>query len=360
MVGLLDVHWSLNLTRFHLWISTYIQMIKSRCVAFNLFIVMRLWDKCINDFKTSAKVKTVNEDVRLQALLDGKKVIVNEASIRCDLRLDDAEGAGFSGAITTLFETMMVQAPKEVGKIPTDTQDTPILIQPSSSQPKKKQKSRRKQRKETEVPHIEPQTKESIPTPSNDPLPSDKAKIDQAKEIAALKKRVKKLKRKKKSRTSSLKRLYNISLSARIISSDVEDQMRMNEEDLFRVHDLNGDEVFVDITASENVDQDATVAKKEVSTTAEDIEVTTAATTLQIFKDDVTLAQTIIEIKAAKPRVRGVIVQDPKTKKPLKKEQIMIDEEVARQIEAEMKAKMEEEERIAREKEEANRAMIEE
>nr|GFB90777.1 hypothetical protein [Tanacetum cinerariifolium] len=37
-------------------------------------------------------VKTVNDNVRLQALVDGKKVIVNEASIRCDLRLDDAEG----------------------------------------------------------------------------------------------------------------------------------------------------------------------------------------------------------------------------------------------------------------------------
>nr|GFD29892.1 hypothetical protein [Tanacetum cinerariifolium] len=39
-----------------------------------------------------AKVKTINKDVRLQDLVDGKKVIVNEASIRCDLRLDDAEG----------------------------------------------------------------------------------------------------------------------------------------------------------------------------------------------------------------------------------------------------------------------------
>nr|GEW06209.1 hypothetical protein [Tanacetum cinerariifolium] len=40
----------------------------------------------------SNQVKTVNEDVRLQALVEGKKVIVNEASIRHDLRLDDAEG----------------------------------------------------------------------------------------------------------------------------------------------------------------------------------------------------------------------------------------------------------------------------
>ncbi|GJS26133.1 hypothetical protein Tco_0486753 [Tanacetum coccineum] len=51
MLGLLNVHWSLNLTRFHSWISSYIQMIKSRCITFKLFIVMQLWDKCYINFK---------------------------------------------------------------------------------------------------------------------------------------------------------------------------------------------------------------------------------------------------------------------------------------------------------------------
>nr|GEY07949.1 hypothetical protein [Tanacetum cinerariifolium] len=48
-------------------------------------------------------------------------------------------------------------------------------------------------------------------------------------------------------------------------------------------------------------------------------------------------------------------------KKPLKKkDQIALDEEVARKLEAEMKAEMDKEERIAREKNIANRAIIEE
>nr|GFD26531.1 hypothetical protein [Tanacetum cinerariifolium] len=42
-----------------------------------------------------------------------------------------------------------------------------------------------------------------------------------------------------------------------------------------------------------------------------------------------------------------------------KKDQIAFDEEVVRKLEAQMKAKMEEEERIAREKDKANIAMIE-
>nr|GFD52908.1 hypothetical protein [Tanacetum cinerariifolium] len=99
----------------------------------------------------------------------------------------------------------------------------------------------------------------------------------------------------KKKRTHGLKILYKIGLSSRIVSSDKEGlgdqedaskqeksiadidqdkgatlvddtQGRMNEEDLFGVHDLSGDEVFVDVTASKNVEQDATVAEKEIST----------------------------------------------------------------------------------------------
>nr|GEZ15006.1 hypothetical protein [Tanacetum cinerariifolium] len=65
----------------------------------------------------------------------------------------------------------------------------------------------------------------------------------------------------------------------------------MNEGDMFRVNDHDGDEVIVDVTAGENVDQITKDAEKEVNTTdpvttVEDVEVTTTATTLQISKDE--------------------------------------------------------------------------
>ncbi|GKE72859.1 hypothetical protein Tco_1534900 [Tanacetum coccineum] len=50
---------------------------------------------------------------------------------------------------------MVVQAQEEMGEgsaNPTDPHHTPIIIQPSTSQPKKKQRSRRSKRKDTEVP----------------------------------------------------------------------------------------------------------------------------------------------------------------------------------------------------------------
>nr|GEV26991.1 hypothetical protein [Tanacetum cinerariifolium] len=321
----------------------------------------------------SAKVKRVNEDVHIRSLIDGKKIIVTEASIRRDLQLQDAEGTaclpndtifkelarmctmasaiiylannqkfnffkyifdnmvfanmkregkGFSGIIAPLFETMMVQAPEEVGEgleLQTDTHHTPIFTQPSSSQPQKKKKSKRKRRKETEVSHTKPQTKESVPTTFNDPLPSE-TKTAQAKEIADLKKRVKKLERKKKSKTSGLKRLWKVGSIIRVESSedkeslgnqedaskqrrmidnidqDVEitlvdeTQGRMNEEDMFRVNDLDVDEVIVDVTAGENVEQSTKDAEKEVSTADP---ITTAGELVTTAEDDkVTIVDT--------------------------------------------------------------------
>ncbi|GJT82845.1 hypothetical protein Tco_1057187, partial [Tanacetum coccineum] len=62
---------------------------------------------------------------------------------------------GFSRRDAPLFPTMMVQAQQEQGEgstNPTDPHHTLTIIQPSTSQPQKKQRSRRPQRKDTEVP----------------------------------------------------------------------------------------------------------------------------------------------------------------------------------------------------------------
>nr|GEY55355.1 hypothetical protein [Tanacetum cinerariifolium] len=323
-------------------------------IKYALIVNPAIYISCIQQFWDYAKVKTVNEDAHIRALVDGKKIIVTEASIRCDLKLqDDEEEVG------------------EGSKVPTKTHHTPIVTQPSSSQPQKKQESKRKQKdpppsgedrmKLTELMNLCTNLQKRV-------LDLERAKTAQAKEIIDLKKRVKKPERKKKSRTSGLKRLYKVGFSARIVSSDEEEQnAAVPEKEVNTV--------------------DPVTNAGEVVTIAKDVEVTTAAATPQISKDDVTLAQTLIEIKAAKPRVIGVIVQEPsefkttspsqllqlphakdkgkgimvEPEKPLeKKDQIALDEEVARNLEAQMKAEMEKKERIAREKDEANIDVIEE
>ncbi|GJV76175.1 hypothetical protein Tco_1507759 [Tanacetum coccineum] len=186
---------------------------------------------------------------------------------------------------------------------------------------------------------------EHVSTPSCDPPQS---------EIVTLKKRVKKLEKKKRSRTHKSKRLYKVGTSRKVESSEeslgdqedaskqgrkIEDidadievtlvtdtQERNDEEMLFDVHDdLQGDEVVAEkvIAEKEVSTADPVPTASEVVTTA-NVEVTTpSAPTTTI--DELTLVQTLIEIKAAKPKAvtsaatittptrpkaRGVVVQE--------------------------------------------------
>nr|GEW14503.1 hypothetical protein [Tanacetum cinerariifolium] len=62
---------------------------------------------------------------------------------------------GFSGRVTPLFLTMVIQNQSELGEslaMPTDLHHTPTILQPSSSQPQKTQKPRKSKRKNTHVP----------------------------------------------------------------------------------------------------------------------------------------------------------------------------------------------------------------
>nr|GEY62920.1 hypothetical protein [Tanacetum cinerariifolium] len=52
--------------------------------------------------------------------------------------------------VTPPFETIMVQAATDMGDTPVETHQPPIVDQPSTSRPQKKQKPRKKQRKEAE------------------------------------------------------------------------------------------------------------------------------------------------------------------------------------------------------------------
>ncbi|GKA46524.1 hypothetical protein Tco_0739407 [Tanacetum coccineum] len=287
------------------------------------------------------------------------------------------EGKDFSGRVTPLFATMMVQANQEEGVdsgISTDSQQTPITIQPSSSRPQKKQ-SRRKQRKETEVPQYETHHDDSILIPSNDPLLSEMAKDAQAKEIAGLKKRVQKLERKKKSRTTGLKRLRKVGESRRVESSEDKDidetHGRINDAEMFDTDDLHGDEVSTGVEDSDALTILVTTAGEGVTATKIDEITTTSAPTTTI--DEITLAQTLIEIKAFRTTTSSPQASQPsKTKDkgkaimiepevPLKKkDQVALDEEMARNLKAQLQAELIEEERLARKKEEeANIALIE-
>ncbi|GKE04196.1 hypothetical protein Tco_1396214, partial [Tanacetum coccineum] len=163
-----------------------------------------------------------------------KKIFVNPFHTKKVFANMKRAGKDFSRRITPLFDTMMVQASKEVGEDSdhaTDSTQVPILDQPStSSKPKKKQPSKKTQRQEEEVSQDETKHKESVPTPSNDPQSSEKSKDAQAKEIAALKKRIQRLERKKMSRPTGLKRLKKVGMSRRVESFEDQESLGAPED----------------------------------------------------------------------------------------------------------------------------------
>ncbi|GKA09248.1 hypothetical protein Tco_0688579 [Tanacetum coccineum] len=69
-----------------------IDFLNASYVQYALMVNPTIYTTCIEQFWASAKAKIVNGERQIQALVDKKKVIITETSIRSDLKLDDAEG----------------------------------------------------------------------------------------------------------------------------------------------------------------------------------------------------------------------------------------------------------------------------
>ncbi|GJW13212.1 hypothetical protein Tco_0017345 [Tanacetum coccineum] len=192
-------------------------------------------------------------------------------------------------------------------------------------------------------------------------LDLEKIMTTQQNKIDSLNMRVKKLEKKRSSRTHKLKRLYKVGLIARVESYD-EDITLVNVQDdadneMFDVNVLNGEEVFV---AGQNKNIVVGQNKNVVEEVVDAAQVSTAATTVTITTEEITLAQALEALKTSKPKEKGkgIMIEEPV--KPIKKKvQIMLDEEAALKLQAEF----DEDERLAREKvekeKEANIALIE-
>ncbi|GKC14622.1 hypothetical protein Tco_1011404, partial [Tanacetum coccineum] len=82
-----------------------IDFLKASSVSYALTVNPVIYTSCIEQFWATAKVQTVNGVRQLQALVDKKRVIVMESSIKRDLYLDDAEGTDCLPT-ATIFEEL--------------------------------------------------------------------------------------------------------------------------------------------------------------------------------------------------------------------------------------------------------------
>ncbi|GJX90537.1 hypothetical protein Tco_0343863 [Tanacetum coccineum] len=69
-----------------------VDFLNANPINYALTVNPTIYTSCIEQFWATVKAKTVNGEVQLQALVDGKKVIITESTVRKDLQLEDAEG----------------------------------------------------------------------------------------------------------------------------------------------------------------------------------------------------------------------------------------------------------------------------
>nr|GFB31207.1 xylulose kinase-1 [Tanacetum cinerariifolium] len=68
-----------------------IDFLNASPIKYALTVNPNIYVSCIKQFWSSVSIKKVNDVTSLQALIDRKKVIITEATVREALRLDDAE-----------------------------------------------------------------------------------------------------------------------------------------------------------------------------------------------------------------------------------------------------------------------------
>ncbi|GJV26630.1 hypothetical protein Tco_1379325 [Tanacetum coccineum] len=66
-----------------------VDFLNAHTIKYALMVNPTIYTSCIEQLWATVKVKTVNGEVQLQALVDGKKIIVTEASVRHDLQLNN-------------------------------------------------------------------------------------------------------------------------------------------------------------------------------------------------------------------------------------------------------------------------------
>ncbi|GJS73528.1 putative ribonuclease H-like domain-containing protein [Tanacetum coccineum] len=433
-----------------------IDFLNASSVQYALTVNPTIYTSCIEQFWATAKVKTVNGERQLQALVDKKKVIITETSIRSELNLKDASATDCLPT-TTIFEELARMghekpSPKLTFYKAFFSSQWKFLIHTITQCFSSKttawnefnnnmastiiclainQKfNLSKYIFDAMVKHLEvgvkflmkdtkPTTEETpdeahVSTPSYDPSQSGEDRMQPHKLMNLCTKLPDRVLASETTKSNqaleieSLKRIEDASKQGRkIVDLDANAEVTLVDE----TQEMNDDNLMFDTGVLEEQEKD--VAEKEVSAadpvttagevvTTANVEVTTVnAPTTTI--DELTLAQTLIEIKAAKPKAvtsaattttttrpkaRGVVVQEPSEFKttssslqasqlpqakdkgkgimvepevPLKKkDQVALDEEMARNLEAQLQAELIEEERLARQKEEeANIALLE-
>ncbi|GKB63546.1 hypothetical protein Tco_0919732 [Tanacetum coccineum] len=264
---------------------------------------------------------------------------------------------------------MVVQEQAEMGKgsaNPTDPHHTPTIIQPSP-QPQKKQKPRKPKRKDTQIPQSSGPTKHVADEAVYKEL--DDSLVRAATTASSLETECQKTigDTIAQTRFENVSKLSNDPLlaRARVESSRDEESLGEDASKQERINAINADEDITLVNDQDDADMfdvntltsDAVLAEPEV--VVKDVNLTV---------DEVTLTQALAALKSVKPKVKANVVEEPSVPVSAASTKVSAATTTTIAIILTLRkgivitelAEFDEEERLAREKDEANVALTEE
>nr|GEV25948.1 hypothetical protein [Tanacetum cinerariifolium] len=335
-----------------------VDFLNANQIKYALMVSPTIYTTCIKQFWTTLKIKTVNDAVRLQFLIDGKKVVITEASIRHDLKLNNVEGTSClpnavifeelvrMGAKTTSWNEFSRTMASAIICLSSNQKfnfskyildnlkknleaGVPFYMFPRKHKPRRKEK---KERKKTEVSPTGLPTEEHVPTPSNDPLPSgeDSLARDQGGEVRRGEHVINKELKSFNSKVESLALKETVvdkekSSKQGRKTADIDVDAKVNLENVYNL-DLAHEETMLimqDITDADG--KEVAEEMVEVITTAKIIvdEVSTAGGELNAANEELVSAaptnitaahpskatKTIVDITTA-PKAKGIVFHD--------------------------------------------------
>ncbi|GJX24046.1 hypothetical protein Tco_0228491 [Tanacetum coccineum] len=328
-------------------------------IRYALTINPTIYTSCIEQFWATVKEKTINGEVQLQALVDGKKIIITESIVRKDLQLEDANGVDCLPN-ATVFEQLTLMGYEKISQkltfykaffspqwkflihtilqclsskttawnefsstmasaiiyeaVNEEINDSLVRAATTASSLEAEQDSGNIDKTQSKATPNEPS---SLGTSSSGgPRRQETIRIqllrhdrDVSKhsQDLLLQRRVKKLERKNKLRTHGLKRLYKVGSSRRVESSgDEEDLGEDASKQGRRIHNIDTDEDITLVNDDNEMFDVGTLTGDEVL--AEQV---VAAKDVNLSVDEVTLAQALATLKSAKVQEKGDVIKEP-------------------------------------------------
>nr|GEU60045.1 hypothetical protein [Tanacetum cinerariifolium] len=360
-----------------------VDFLTAHTIHYALMVNPTIYVSCIKQFWASVLIMKSNDAMKLQALIDRKKVIILEDTIRQALRLDDADGIdclpnkeifaelarmryekpGLSGMNLVLLWLLLSSVlPQDDTELEEDEDNevsaalTPPSPTPATTSPPQQECIPLPPQAQSARPSSPPQQQptqtagisESSMTLLNKLMKTcatltqqlanlEQDKVAQALEIVKLKQRVRKLEKKRRTKHSWLKRLRKVGIAQRVESSN-DTVMEDQEDDTDETEPAEVEEVLEVVTAAKLMTEVVTSATP--ITTAAQVPKASASRRRRgvVIQDPEEIATLVImhsEVKS-KDKGKGILIEEPKLLKG--QAQIDMDEAFARSLDAELNA----------------------